>query len=88
MKDHYDITGISISKTFLNDNLEVFFSYVSPLHLTSMKGSIDIITPAYISQGYNDNKYHINNVLNVSISYRLTGGKSIRKYKRSMSNER
>jgi len=53
-----------------------------------MKGSIDIITPAYISQGYNDNKYHINNVLNVSISYRLTGGKSIRKYKRSMSNER
>lgn len=88
MKDHYDITGISISKTFLNDNLEVFFSYVSPIHLTSMKGSIDIITPAYISQGYNDNKYHINNVLNLSISYRLTGGKSIRKYKRSMSNER
>lgn len=87
-KDHYDVIGLSLSKTFCNDNLEVNLSYVLPIHLVSVKSTASNENPAFIYNGVTNNRPNINNVFYINLSYRISGGKSIRKYKREMSGER
>ena len=86
--NRYDFFGLSASKSFCNNNLELSLSYVLPLHFMSLRGHVETATPAYVSSGYNENKYQVNHTVFFSVSYRLQGGKSIRKYKREMSDEK
>lgn len=86
--NRYDVIGFAVHKSFCDDNLELMLSYITPLHFNSLKGKSEYTTPAVVSKGYNDNKFHVNNALFLSLSYKILGGKSIRKYKKDMSNEK
>lgn len=88
-KINMDMIWIFLEKTFFKDKLNIQVSYVVPIHFTSGDNTSKFETPiknAY-SQNYNYNKLSSNN-FSLSISYRFNGGKSVRQYKREMSEER
>lgn len=89
MKNQVDMFWIYLSKSFLNDRLELSCSYVLPVHLTSGDNYRRIDTPAMkaLHSGYSLNRLSNNN-FEIGIVYRFTGGKSVREFKREMSNEK
>lgn len=88
VNERYDAIGFSINKAFCKDKIELSLSYVSPLHFISTMGRRLYTTPAFSSKMRDESKYHVNNTIFISFSYNLVGGKSIRKYKREMSEEK
>lgn len=83
--DHFNAT---IIKYLCHDNLQLKLSYSLPFSFSSLISYSNIEAPGYKLYSTQDNKRIIHNVICFSISYRIFGGKSVRKYQPEMSEER
>ena len=79
---------LSIQKTFLKDRLDIQLTYYGMFHLFNNKDTkwtenTDIRQTTIVDPIYDRHKYR----LTLQFAYRFSGGKSVRKYRRDMSNE-
>ncbi len=79
---------LSIQKTFLKDRLDIQLTYYGMFHLFNNKDTkwtenTDIRQTTIVDPIYDRHKYR----LTLQLAYRFSGGKSVRKYRRDMSNE-
>lgn len=88
-KNQADMFWFYVEKSFFKERLSLTFSYVLPLHLTSGDNYRSVTTPATVAY-YKD--YSLNRLSNhnfeIGLTYRFSGGKSVRKYQREMSEEK
>lgn len=78
----------SIMKTFNNDRLRLALQYTLPFGFSSSKWSQVYESPGYENTIYQNTEKQSRNYITFSLSYLLSGGKSVRQYKREMSGER
>lgn len=83
-----DAFGIVVNKTLMKDKVELFASYTLPWTFTSCKDRTNMQTPIMAKTAETDIKAMFNNIFCVSLSYRISGGKSVRQYNRMMSEEK
>ena len=88
-KQQVDMLWLYVSKNFFREHLEFSLSYVLPVHFTSGDNYRYVTTPALVARykDYSQNRLSDNN-FTFNIVYRFLGGKSVREYKREMSNEK
>ena len=84
-----DFVYLSIDKTFFRDRLHVNFVAVAPLKWGDGITKIHVVSPALQSTNYFCS-WKSNNcgALQLTVTYRFMGGKSVREYNREMSDER
>lgn len=89
INDKDDLLYISIDKTFFHDRLTLSFLALSPLKWGDGISRTTVVSPAIQSTNY-FNSWESNNrgALQFTLVYRFMGGKSVREYKREMSDER
>ena len=84
-----DFVYLSIDKTFFRDRLHVNFVAVAPLKWGDGITKTHVVSPALQSTNYFCS-WKSNNcgALQLNVTYRFMGGKSVREYNREMSDER
>ena len=89
INDKDDLLYISIDKTFFHDRLSLSFLAISPLKWGDGISRTTVVSPAIQSTNYfNSWKSNNRGALQFTLVYRFMGGKSVREYKREMSDER
>lgn len=83
-KSHTDQFDLSVMKMWLNGALSLTVQYTLPLHFTSGKRTSWTDTPVYTSYSLSNPQHYDSNMFQISISYRVAGGKSVRQYKRTL----
>lgn len=84
-----DFLYVSINKPFWKDRLNVTFMAVSPLKWGDGIDKTYIVSPAQQATNYFCSwKSNNRGALQLQITYRFMGGKSVREYSREMSSER
>ncbi len=87
-KTKMDMIWAEVDKSFLSDKLQLSFNYTLPVHFSSGKNTSLWVTPAIEAHYHNYNMNKLSsNEFQLTVSYRLFGGKSVRKYSREMSEE-
>ena len=79
-----DNLHIYIGKTWLKGSLYTSLNYDLPIHLTDGKINTWKKTPVLIQHTYSDMQSILNNKIQINISYHFTGGKSVRRYRRTI----
>ena len=84
-----DALYLSIDKTFFHNRLAVNFVAVAPLKWGDGINKTYVVSPAIQSTSYFSSwKSNNRGALQLSLTYRFMGGKSVREYNREMSDER
>lgn len=84
-----DALYLSIDKTFFHNRLAVNFVAVAPIKWGDGINKTYVVSPAIQSTSYfNSWKSNNRGALQLSLTYRFMGGKSVREYNREMSDER
>lgn len=86
-KNLSDYMLLYVQKSFLKGKLTASCSYIIPLHILSGKSWSRTESPVLQSYVYSNNQFRNNNRLSLSIVYRFSGGKSVRKYNREMRQD-
>ena len=85
----FEHPALTINKSLLNDKLEVSLKYAVMFHLFKRGKDVKIEKSPYIYNKVVDNAFdRQRNRLVLSVEYLFGGGKSVRQYKRELSNER
>lgn len=79
---------IGIYKVCCKGNLMMELTYSLPFSFSSQQSKYYTITPFYEKVYEQSQKDVMRNILHFGLSYRIQGGKSIRQYKKEMSQER
>lgn len=79
---NYEQPSISATKYLLNGNLQLMLMYALPVHFFKHEIKSQMVSDAMTSSSAYDRTYYTDNLLSFSISYRLSGGKKVRKYDR------
>ena len=84
-----DVLYLSLDKSFFRDRLTLQFVAVAPLKWGDGTNKTTVVSPAIQSTDY-FNSWRSNNrgALQLTLVYRFMGGKSVREYRREMSDER
>lgn len=83
-----DYFQLSLSKSMLkNNSLSITVRYVPSIHFTRMRYTEITDCSVYYSRNVQDILESNRNAVSFNLSYRLAGGKSVRKYNRVMSEE-
>lgn len=85
--NYHDFFNVSLMKTLCRDQLQLQLSYSLPFGFTSEKVHNNTASPGYEFYSYQSSKDIIHNTFRFTISYRIDGGKSVRKYNHEMSKE-
>ncbi len=83
-KSHTDQFDLSVMKTWLNGALSLTVEYIPPLHFTSGKSISWTETPVYTNYSLSNPQHYDSNRFWIRVSYRISGGKSVRQYKRTI----
>ena len=84
-----DVLGLSIDKTFFRNRLVVNFVAIAPFKWGDGTDKTCLVSPAMQSTSYFSSwKSNNRGALQLSVTYRFMGGKSVREYNREMSDER
>ena len=88
-KTKMDLLWLNAEKSFFGERLNVGVIYNIPLHFVSGKNISRFFSPAkqVYARNFNYNKLSSNS-FEISITYRFSGGKSVRQYKRELSDEK
>lgn len=79
---NYEQPSMSVTKYLLNGNLQLMLMYALPVHFFKHEIKSQMVSDAMTSSTAYDRTYYTDNLLSFSISYRLSGGKKVRKYDR------
>lgn len=83
-----DMFSVYASKTFYKDALKLEARYIFPFGFSSMSSKYSTTTPFYERTYEQDQKGIVTNNFRIALFYRIHGGKTVRQYKREMSQER
>ncbi len=84
-----DIVYLEMTKYLFNRKMSIYVCYIPPIHLTDGKNITYTDTPATYARTVSPNfNKKMNSQFTVSINYNFSGGKSVRKYNREMSEEK
>ena len=76
---HTDQLSAVVRKSFLKDRLDVEIRYNLPLHLTSGKYRTMLYSPAMNRLTWSNNQFRQDNLLMLTVSYRMQKGQRVRK---------
>ncbi|MCM1348234.1 MAG: outer membrane beta-barrel protein [Firmicutes bacterium] len=80
---NYEISSIALQRTLLDNKLQVMFMYSIPIHFikhNKIKSVLD--SPALHGSDWSNVTYFRDNMISLSISYRINSGNQVRKYNR------
>lgn len=83
-KNKKDNMRLFVSKSWLKGDLRVMVDYRLPVHFFTCSSESWTETPAYINYSHSNPEHYSTNQFQISIMYRITGGKSVRQYKRTL----
>ena len=83
-KNKNDNMRLFVSKSWLKGDLRVMVDYRLPVHFFTCSSESWTETPAYINYSHSNPEHYSTNQFQISIMYRITGGKSVRQYKRTL----
>ncbi len=88
-KTKMDLLWLNLEKSFFGERLNVSFIYNVPVHFVSGKNISSSTSPAKYVYARNFNYNNLSsNSFEVCVTYRFHGGKSVRQYKRELSDEK
>lgn len=79
-----DKLNLYLSKTWLKGQLSTSLNYVLPIHFTDGKINSWKKTPVLIQHTYSNQQSLLNNQIMIDIIYYFSGGKSVRRYRRTL----
>jgi len=83
-RGYNDKLNLYLSKTWLKGRLYTSLNYVFPIHFTDGKINSWKNTPVLIQHTYSNQQSLLNNQIMINIAYYFSGGKSVRRYRRTL----
>lgn len=86
--NYHDFLGVTLIKSLFKEKLQIQLTYTLPFSFTSEENRNYIASPGYEYYSCQSSKDIIHNSINLTVSFRIDGGKSVRQYDHEMSKER
>ncbi len=79
-----DRFGVSVTKWFLRNRLMVMAMYLPPLHLVRGNHHSQLRSEGLTETQWYNTQYISDNFVSLTVTYKFSGGYSVRNYKRNM----